>query len=133
MDLDEDDCLSPDELFKMILCIEKAFVRETSYVNLESSSLFHELAAKRAERKFFRLMMILEDRDKNNKEGEGGDKTEMEDGIPDGLNDGLITYNEYLVNLKKDISLYKKMVPYNFHLKNVLKNVSYERTIVIGE
>ena len=57
----------------------------------------------------------------------------MEDGIPDGLNDNLITYNEFLSNLKKDNSLYKKMIPFNFHLKNVLKNISYERILIIGD
>lgn len=51
-DVDEDGCLSIDDIQQMIKRIEKNFTRETSLITSDSQALQNELAFKRAMRKF---------------------------------------------------------------------------------
>lgn len=44
IDVDEDRCLSIGEVFKMILAIEKNFVKELNYLNFQSGVLYNEMA-----------------------------------------------------------------------------------------
>lgn len=56
MDVDEDGCLSIEEVFKMIFTIEKNFVKEINYLNFKSESIYVELALKNSGMKFRTIM-----------------------------------------------------------------------------
>ena len=47
MDVDEDGCLSIDEILSMIYKIESNFCRENTLISIDSQSLLYELASKK--------------------------------------------------------------------------------------
>jgi hypothetical protein len=47
MDVDDDGCLSIDEILAMIYKIERNFCRENTLISIESQSLLYELASKK--------------------------------------------------------------------------------------
>ena len=51
-DVDEDDCLSTEDIKKMINRIEKNFAKENLHITNESNALLNELAYNRATRRF---------------------------------------------------------------------------------
>ena len=51
-DIDEDGCLSPDDICKMILAIERNFAKECSIIDSENGSSLYNVATKKALRRF---------------------------------------------------------------------------------
>ena len=56
-DIDEDGCLSPDDVCKMILAIERNFAKESSFIDPENASSLYNVATKKALRRFKYLFL----------------------------------------------------------------------------
>ena len=57
-DIDEDGCLSPDDVCKMILAIERNFAKESSFIDPENASSLYNVATKKALRRFNYLFLF---------------------------------------------------------------------------
>lgn len=88
MDVDEDKCLSIGEVFRMILAIEKNFVKELNYLNFQSGVLYNEMAFLNALRKFRFLTYKKYPLDKMNRKY---------------INQTLITYDEFKNLLNREV------------------------------
>lgn len=96
VDVDEDRCLSIGEVFKMILAIEKNFVKEMNTLNFQSGILYNEIAFKNALKKF-RLVIC--------------DKHPVEIMTQKYITQTLITYKEFFRILQKNKTTYKNFLP----------------------
>ena len=67
MDVDEDNCLSIQDVFKMIFTIEKNFVKEINYLDFQSESLYNELALNNSMMKFRLLIHNRDNYEKSEK------------------------------------------------------------------
>lgn len=106
IDVDEDRCLSIGEVFKMILAIEKNFVKELNYLNFQSGVLYNEMAFQNAVRKF-RLII--------------GSKHPVENMTQKYITQTLITYPEFLKIVKANEETYKNFLPHNQNIVDFLK------------
>lgn len=52
MDVDDDGCLSPDDIRRIFRRIERTFAKENTEINIDSSTLLDETAVLRANRKY---------------------------------------------------------------------------------
>ena len=59
MDVDEDGCLSSDEILNMIYKIERNFSRENSLISIDSQCLLFEIASKKVFSHFIGYYEIL--------------------------------------------------------------------------
>jgi hypothetical protein len=107
IDVDEDSCLSIGEIFKMILAIEKNFVKELNYLNFQSGILFNETAFVNALNKFSVIMIGL--------------KKPVDKMVSlKYITQTLVTYPEFMRVIKKNKSLEEKFLPYNMNLADFL-------------
>jgi len=56
-DIDEDGCLSPDDICKMLLVIERNFSKESSFIDSENASSLYNVATKKALMRFNYLFL----------------------------------------------------------------------------
>eukprot|EP01016_Furgasonia_blochmanni_P040543 TRINITY_DN5185_c0_g1_i1.p1 TRINITY_DN5185_c0_g1~~TRINITY_DN5185_c0_g1_i1.p1 ORF type:complete len:257 (+),score=36.08 TRINITY_DN5185_c0_g1_i1:143-913(+) len=105
-------------MYKMIFTIEKCFVRETSYTNLKSNVLYNELSENRTQRKFSRLMRIIQ-------KIQAVGKEKSEDDY------GLITFDEFMQALEYDSELLEKFLPFSLPLRKILGNIAFEQELRI--
>jgi hypothetical protein len=73
-DIDEDECLSPEDIFKMLLAIERNFIKESSFIDPESSISLSDLATRRALTRFTKT--FPEKHEVSNKKEKGKKKVE---------------------------------------------------------
>jgi len=73
-DIDEDNCLSPSDTYKLILAIYRNFSRESSYIDPISTVSLHDVATRRALMRF--LGTFSEKVDQNSKKEKGAKKVE---------------------------------------------------------
>ena len=106
VDVDEDQCLSLGELFKMILAIEKNFVNELNYLNFQSGILYNETAFKNALRKFRLILMGL-----------GKPIEEMSQKY---ITQTLVTYPEFMNVVTNNDEIYRSFLPYNLSIVEFL-------------
>jgi hypothetical protein len=59
MDVDEDGCLSSEEILSMIYKIERNFSRENSLISIDSQCLLFEIASKKVSSPFIGYNEIL--------------------------------------------------------------------------
>ena len=52
MDVDDDGCLSPEDIRKIFKRIERTFAKENTEINIDSATLLDETAVLRANRKY---------------------------------------------------------------------------------
>lgn len=96
VDVDDDKCLSIGEVFKMILAIEKNFVKEMNTIDFQSGNIFNEIAFKNALRKF--LLVI-------------GRNYPVEKMNQKYITQTLITHKEFYRILKRNKTVYKTFLP----------------------
>lgn len=109
-DVDEDGCLSIDDISQMICRIERNFTRETSLITSDSQALQVELAFRRSKRKFTWATLKM-------------------DKQMDIKNDelGLIEGKHFLKSLKENQNLYENFLPQQMLLYDVLLTDQSER------
>jgi hypothetical protein len=115
-DVDEDGCLSPDEIYKMIEVIERIFAKENTEMKIESRILLEELSKDKALRRYdwvMRSVGMLKSRSKND--------------------EGLITFDEFQNVLNKVPNLKAQFLPRYTDIKLVLKNDNSEPDIKVEE
>jgi Ca2+-binding EF-hand superfamily protein len=115
-DVDEDGCLSPDEVYKMIEVIERIFSKENTEMNISSRVLLEKLSRDKALRRYewvMRSIGMLKSRSKND--------------------EGLITLDEFQNVLDKVPNLKTQFLPRFTDLKSVLKNENSEPQIFVDE
>ncbi|OMJ83267.1 hypothetical protein SteCoe_15855 [Stentor coeruleus] len=115
-DVDEDGCLSPDEVYKMIEVIERIFSKENTEMNINSRVLLEKLSRDKALRRYewvMRSIGMLKSRSKND--------------------EGLITFEEFRNVLDKVPNLKAQFLPRYTDLKSVLKNENSEPEIHVDE
>lgn len=88
-DFDEDECLIPEEILKIIQTIETNFVRENLRINFSQPFLLQEIANKKARNKFFRVMEAIKAVQRSNKKAEKANGVALEENPDD---DHLITF-----------------------------------------
>lgn len=96
LDVDDDTCLSIGEIFKMILAIEKNFVKEMNSLNFQSGIMYNEIAFKNALKKF-RLVI--------------GDKHPIEKMTQKYITQTLIPHKIFVRMLKRNRETYKNFLP----------------------
>ncbi|CAD8203449.1 unnamed protein product [Paramecium octaurelia] len=115
-DVDEDGCLSIDDIQQMIKRIEKNFTRETSLITSDSQALQNELAFKRAMRKFSWATIKMDK------------QIEIKN---DEL--GLIEGKKFLDSLKQNKMLFETFLPGQLLLYDVLMTDQGEKEFQIQE
>ena len=115
-DVDEDDCLSPQEISKMIQVIERIFAKENADMLISSRVLLEEHSRNKAERKF-ELFMKMFTYSKTRTENE----------------EVLITLDEFKKTLDEAEALKKDFLPRYIDLKSVLKYRNSEPVLNICE
>ena len=113
MDVDEDNCLSIQDVFKMIFTIEKNFVKEINSLDFQSESLFNEIAINNCMMKFRLLALLFSDRDKNEKLNNAENNPETskqqdpsQNNFPRLFKQDLITNNEFVDALRMNKGLF---------------------------
>lgn len=115
-DVDEDGCLSPEEIYKMIEVIERVFAKENIDMKIQSRALLEELSRGKALRRYdwiMRSVGMLKSRSKND--------------------EGLITFDEFQNVLNKVPNLKSEFLPRYCDIKSVLKNENTELEIKVEE
>ena len=123
MDVDEDNCLSIQDVFKMIFTIEKNFVKEINSLDFQSESLFNEIAITNCMMKFRILALLFSDRDKNNAENNPETSKQpdpSQSNFPKIYKQDLITNNEFIDALKMNKGLFDGFLPQNYQLKQFM-------------
>ena len=115
-DVDEDGCLSPEEIYKMIEVIERIFISETTNISIGSKVLLEQLSRERAMRRYEWAMRSV---------GNLESKCMKED--------GLITFDEFNEVLLKMPQLRSQLLPKYINMKAVLKNIIQEPVYEISE
>jgi hypothetical protein len=115
-DVDEDDCLSPQEINKMIQVIERIFAKENSDMVISSRVLLEEHSRSKANRKFELFMKIFTN-----------SKTRSEN------EEVLITLDEFKKTLDEAEALKKDFLPRFIDLKSVLRYRNTEPVINLCE
>ena len=115
-DVDEDDCLSPQEICKMIQVIERIFAKENSDMVISSRVLLEEHSRNKADRKF-ELFMKMFTYSKTRSENE----------------EVLITLDEFKKTLDEADALKKDFLPRFIDLKSVLRYRNTEPAINLCE
>ena len=115
-DVDEDGCLSPEEIYKMIEVIERIFAKENTEMKIQSRILLEELSRGKAFRRFdwvMRSIGMLKSRSKND--------------------EGLITFDEFKNVLNRVPNLNAQFLPKYTDIKSVLKNENTEPEIKVED
>lgn len=115
-DVDEDGCLSPDEIFRMIEGIERIFAKENSDIKLDSRILQEELSREKAIRKYDWAMKSV---------GQLESRCMKED--------GLVTFQEFNEVLIKMPMLRSEFLPRYTDLKSVLRNACTEPLLQVSD
>lgn len=114
-DVDEDGCLSPEEIARMIEVIQKVLNRENSDIKIKSKVLLDQLSQDKARRVYEWAMKTI---------GNLEEKCEREE--------GLITFQEFYDTLLLMPSLKQSFLPRNTGLKNILRNTQAEREYTVS-
>jgi len=110
-DIDEDGCLSPDDICKMMLAIERNFAKECSFIDPENASSLYNVATKKALRRFNYIFLY-----------EGQEEAETSNGGK-GRKDKLLGhFKDFMEKLMNKQNLYNTLLPKNYSLRRVLKN-----------
>jgi Ca2+-binding EF-hand superfamily protein len=115
-DVDEDGCLSNDEIYKMIEVIERIFAKENTDMKIASRILLEELSRDKAARRYdwvMRSVVMLKNKNKND--------------------EGLITFEEFQNVLNKVPNLKAQFLPRYIDIKSVLRNENSEPEIKVNE
>ncbi|KAL4485822.1 hypothetical protein ABPG72_012362 [Tetrahymena utriculariae] len=129
-DVDEDECLSTEDIRKMIQRIERNFTVEQSHINSESSCLAQEFALNKSQRRYQWTIYNLGQKDltKDNTKQEGGSIS----GSYELDENKLITWEEFIECLNKKQNLKRKFLPNNYLLYHCLKNTNKEKEYKIS-
>lgn len=114
-DVDEDGCLSPDEVARMIEVIERVLNRENSDIKIRSKAMLDLLSKDRARRKYNWAMKSV---------GNLEAKCEKEE--------GLITFQEFSDALARIPSLLNSFLPRYPSLKGVLQSSLAEKEYMVS-
>ena len=115
-DVDEDGCLSPDDIYKMIEIIERIFAKENTEMKIQSRILLEDLSRDKAQRRYdwvMRSVGMLKSRSKNE--------------------EGLITFDEFQNVLNKVPILKAQFLPRYTDIKTVLRNENTEPVINVED
>jgi hypothetical protein len=115
-DVDEDGCLSPDEIAKMIEVIERIFAKENGDIELRSRVLMESLSKEKAKRRYDWAMRSV---------GNLEAKCMREE--------GLVTYKEFYETICMMPNLKKQFLPRYLDLKTILTNATPEPEIYISD
>ncbi|EWS76463.1 hypothetical protein TTHERM_000069209 (macronuclear) [Tetrahymena thermophila SB210] len=129
-DVDEDECLSTEDIRKMIQRIERNFTVEQSHIYSESSCLAQEFALNKSQRRYQWTIYNLGQKDLTK------DNTKQEAGSISGSyeldENKLITWEEFIECLNKKQNLKRKFLPNNYLLYHCLKNTNKEKEYKIN-
>ena len=115
-DVDEDGCLSSEEIYKMIEVIERVFAKENIEMKIQSRVLLEELSRDKALRRFDWIMRSV---------GMLKSKTSNDE--------GLITFEEFKKVLNRVPNLKAQFLPRYTDIKSVLKNENTEPEIKVDD
>ena len=101
-DVDEDGVLSKEEIFQLILCIEKNFAKELSHIDPMSNVLLQDIATRKAKRRY---TYIFNTKKKEEKKDDDSKATDLKD------------YKDFILDLKEKHSLFNKLLPKSFQVK----------------
>mmetsp|Transcript_8202 Transcript_8202/g.16157 ORF Transcript_8202/g.16157 Transcript_8202/m.16157 type:complete len:334 (-) Transcript_8202:1994-2995(-) len=114
-DVDEDGCLSPDEIGRMFEVIERVLNRENSDIKIKSKVLLDQISKDRARRKYDWAMKTV---------GNLEDKCKKEE--------GLVTFQEFSDALSKVPNLLNSFLPRYTNLKDVLASPQAEKEYFVS-
>jgi len=119
-DIDEDGCLSPDDVCKMILAIERNFAKECSFIDPDNASSLNYVATKKALRRFNYIFLY-----------EGQEEIDSGVGGKARKDKLLGHFKDFLEKLSNKQNLYKNLLPKNYSLRRVLNNRAKEQSFKI--
>jgi len=119
-DIDEDGCLSPDDICKMFLVIERNFSKESSFIDSENASSLYNVATKKALRRFNYLFLYEgQEEASNNSQGKA-------------RKDKLLGhFKDFMEKLNNKQTLLKNLLPKHYSIKRVLNNQMKEMSFHI--
>jgi len=110
-DIDEDGCLSPDDVCKMILAIERNFAKESSFIDPENASSLYNVATKKALRRFNYLFLF-----------EGQEEADVTNGGKARKDKLLGHFKDFMEKLSGKQYLYENLLPKTYSIRRVLEN-----------